>query len=1019
MSQDQIDLFGAIGAQSRINAGAGLVPVPAAAIPTKRLRAGGIDPAAVRPAHVAPSGTAWLEHELDQLTRQHARFLREVAPPAPTQRRRIALREWQWRLGTDADDFAALNGGTGDWQTVTVPHYAGPLGRATTWYRREIQLDREWFTGSAPWLVLRGVDYRAIVYLNGAAAATHEGAFAPIEVDGRRWLKPGRNVLLIQVENDLVSTGNDSWGSPLDGPKLYAATGPGFDDPDQGWRHCPPGMGIWQEAFVEARPDPHIADIFVRVLDHTGQIEAWIEIHRAAAATGPVNLELEVHGLNHRAVRVVRLKHQPTTPAGPGPTQYRIPLTIPRAKSWTPAEPWLYRCDVRLVDEAGASLDAASRAFGLRTFVLDQTRLPRNRPLLNGREIRLRGSNTMGFEQLRVIAGERDGLIRDLLTTKALNLNFLRLTQRPVQDEVYAMCDRLGILLQTDLPLFGKLPRAQWAEAVRQAGEMERLVRAHPSVVKVSFINEPFPPSMGLQLERVCTRGELEEFLHAAASLVHIVNPDRAVKHIDGDYFPPGPGMPDYHLYSTWYLNHGLELGRVIRGEWMPSPPDTCFGCGEFGSEGLDAVETARKRYPARWLPQTPEEDAAWTPNQMHVPGWARLPESGNYHHFWYESPRGLAAWVEASQRHQAWAVLTVADAMRRQDRLVSCAVHLLIDNFPSGMMFALVDVERQPKPAFFALREAFAPLALSWRSDRTGYYAGEPLAAELWLADDTGEPPATVQVRWRLRVAGKVVIAQHFTARPQALKATALGLLAAKAPAVDAPQDAVLEAELIIGGKGVQSCSQAFRIWPRPATIRTRIGTPGGAGPARRLVAELGLPSVTCGAAKAGDTILVDSPEVLKKHSKALLAAAERGARVVVLGLPIGNHEILGHQLEIVEAGFGLRHFVSRDTGHPWVAGLAPGDIRLWHDGPAGRITPLLDKLILPADGWQPVLISGRGGWGMNLSLAYACAERSLGKGHLVICQVDLAGRTATNPAARTLADALLGAPNPFINPT
>jgi hypothetical protein len=103
----------------------------------------------------------------------------------------------------------------------------------------------------------------------------------------------------------------------------------------------------------------------------------------------------------------------------------------------------------------------------------------------------------------------------------------------------------------------------------------------------------------------------------------------------------------------------------------------------------------------------------------------------------------------------------------------------------------------------------------------------------------------------------------------------------------------------------------------------------------------------------------------------------------------------------------------------HPWVAGLAPGDIRLWHDGPAGRITPLLDKLILPADGWQPVLISGCGGWGMNLSLAYACAERPLGKGHLVICQVDLAGRTATNPAARTLADALLGAPNPFINPT
>ena len=44
------------------------------------------------------------------------------------------------------------------------------------------------------------------------------------------------------------------------------------------------------------------------------------------------------------------------------------------------------------------------------------------------------------------------------------------------------------------------------------------------------------------------------------------------------------------------------------------------------------------------------------------------------------------------------------------------------------------------------------------------------------------------------------------------------------------------------------------------------------------------------------------------------------------------------------------------------------------------------------------------------SLRRAYACAERPLGKGHLVICQVDLAMRTATNPAARTLADALLG---------
>ena len=33
-------------------------------------------------------------------------------------------------------------------------------------------------------------------------------------------------------------------------------------------------------------------------------------------------------------------------------------------------------------------------------------------------------------------------------------MNFLRFTQRPVQKEIYEYCDMLGLLNQTDLPLF-------------------------------------------------------------------------------------------------------------------------------------------------------------------------------------------------------------------------------------------------------------------------------------------------------------------------------------------------------------------------------------------------------------------------------------------------------------------------------------------------------------------------------------------------------------------------------------
>ena len=56
-----------------------------------------------------------------------------------------------------------------------------------------------------------------------------------------------------------------------------------------------------------------------------------------------------------------------------------------------------------------------------------------------------------------------------------------------MQPEVYDMFDRLGMMVQTDLPLFGHLRRPQLEEAIRQAGEMEKLVRNHPSNIMITL----------------------------------------------------------------------------------------------------------------------------------------------------------------------------------------------------------------------------------------------------------------------------------------------------------------------------------------------------------------------------------------------------------------------------------------------------------------------------------------------------------------------------------------------------
>ena len=72
-------------------------------------------------------------------------------------------------------------------------------------------------------------------------------------------------------------------------------------------------------------------------------------------------------------------------------------------------------------------------------------------------------------------------LIDDILLAKITHMNYIRLTQCPVQPEIYEYCDRLGLMLQTDLPLFMQVP-AQPVLRGRASGRGDGAARAIPSV---------------------------------------------------------------------------------------------------------------------------------------------------------------------------------------------------------------------------------------------------------------------------------------------------------------------------------------------------------------------------------------------------------------------------------------------------------------------------------------------------------------------------------------------------------
>ncbi len=826
---------------------------------------------------------------------------------------RFALDSFDWRVETpgDAADFGRVLRGDGEWTRVGIPHYGAPIGKAFAFYRTAFEIPPEMLAPGRLFLRCEGVDYTAELFLNGSPIGSHEGFFAPFEMDITRVAHPGPNLLVVRVGNDYIFMGN---GEPRrEGDKLFAATGPGFDDPVEGWHHCPPGMGIYQGVSLEARPELFISDIFVRPLLAEKRAEAWVEVTSCAPDPREISLDLSLFGANFPATVFRARRFRPTvlpvqgsgdvpgkeSPSlvplrmGPGANLLRIPFDVPSPRAWSPRSPWLYQLQARLLDGTGKALDAAARRFGMRSFAMQEDSTPRGKLLLNGSEIRLRGANTMGFEQQAVMAGDTKRLVDDILLAKICRMNVLRLTQRPVQDQVYDLCDRLGLMTQTDLPLFAVMRRTKFAEGVRQAGEMERLVRAHPCNIMVSFINEALPNGMN-EPHRHLTRPELDAWTEAASSAVLLENPDRVIKPHDGDYDPPGPGLPDNHCYCGWYNGHGVGIGRLHRGWWQPVKPGWHVACGEFGSEGLDPVDLMRRRYPAAWLPQSEEEEKRWSPDA--IPS----AQTGRFHFMWFDTPGSLAGWVEASHAHQAWVTKLMTEAFRRNAAMNSFAIHLFIDAFPSGWMKTIMDTERQPKPAFFAYRDALSPTMVSLRTDRFAVRAGETVEIESWIACDLDEPPRGLHLAWQARAGTSLLCGGRTRVGAPRCSSRYVGTISFAAPTVTERARIAVQAALRDGrGRAVHANEVVLDVFPRvkagtPAVPRERALIIGRQdGPAAALARGLGIVCSFGGDPARAGLVIIDDAAAYARTAARINRAVRGGAVALFVELPTGTHRI------------------------------------------------------------------------------------------------------------------------------
>jgi Glycosyl hydrolases family 2, sugar binding domain/Glycosyl hydrolases family 2, TIM barrel domain/Glycosyl hydrolases family 2 len=389
------------------------------------------------------------------------------------------------------------------------------------WYRRGVAVPPV-APGERLLLHFGAVDYRADVWVDGQYVGGHEGGHTPFTLDVTHALEPGRaeHVVVVRAEDrpgDVTQPrGKQDW-RPEPHSVWYDRT-----------------TGIWQPVWLERVPDLHVTELHW-VPDVPGaSIGVQVRLSRVPdrPVTVRVRLRLGEELLAEQAVRMADdvLHHTIALPAA------RNAQDLSRL-TWSPQSPALVDAEVtvladdRAVDDVRSYLGFRSAGFADGMF------------LLNGRPLFLRLVLEQGYWPDSLLAApDADALRREVELVKELGFNGVRLHQKVEDPRFLYWCDRLGLLVWSEMPSAYSFSTIAIERLTREWLDVVRRDRSHPCVVTWVPLNE----SWGVHdVETVAAQ---QHYVSALYHLTKALDPSRPAvgnegwEHTDSDIW----GVHDY-----------------------------------------------------------------------------------------------------------------------------------------------------------------------------------------------------------------------------------------------------------------------------------------------------------------------------------------------------------------------------------------------------------------------------------------------------------------------------------------
>jgi len=300
------------------------------------------------------------------------------------------------------------------------------------WYRKKFKVDSS--IPSSYRIILRFgmVDTECTVYLNGDKIGEHQGYSTPFEFDVTDKISRDKeNILAVRVY--------DMHYNPKEPGKLI----PGID----GHMYGSSCGGIIEPVYIIGRPTVYIRNVKIEPRIKPASIEVNVFITNTVKSNKKFKGILKVYPVKSKSDSVVASgTTEIPISVNYGENTVKAKVNISKPVLWKPSKPHLYKLEISLVAN-GKSEEVYTEKFGLREIKIKDRDL-----LLNGKKLRLFGTefviprNDFEREWADIALNEGDFMRRALLLFKKMNFNIVR-THDVYPPVFYDICDEIGLMV--------------------------------------------------------------------------------------------------------------------------------------------------------------------------------------------------------------------------------------------------------------------------------------------------------------------------------------------------------------------------------------------------------------------------------------------------------------------------------------------------------------------------------------------------------------------------------------------